>query len=359
MYSALRNLRDIVWKQRPIQLTFFVTKRCNSSCPFCFSLRSSNNALDNRPELSLSEISKFSSSLGSFLWLAFSGGEIYLREDLVEISEIFYKNNKPAIILFPTNGLLSEVIQARTEKILDRCPKSTIVVKLSIDGLYDDHDELRKSPGSFKKTIETYHMLERLLGKHQNFELGVNTVFCSENENSMDAVIDFVAGLRNIKTHTISLIRGNLVNDHFKRVDYNKYLKAVKKLELNQINNKSSIYRFKGARIKAAQDIVQHRLIYRTAQDRKRCIPCYAGRLNVVIKENGDVYPCELLTESFGNIRDYEYDVGKIIRSDKAGQILNSIRNNHCYCTHECYYMTNILFNPKLYPAIAKEYLRF
>ncbi len=359
MYSPLRNLRDIVWKQRPIQLTFFITKRCNANCPYCFSLRSSNKTLDDRPELSLAEICKISSSLGSFLWLAFSGGEIYLREDLVEISEIFYKNNKPAIILFPTNGLLSEVIQARTEKILERCPKSTIVVKLSIDGLYDDHDALRNSPGSFEKTVETYHMLEKLIGKHPNFELGINTVFCSKNQNSMDAIINFVAGLKNIKTHTISLIRGNLVNEHFKRVDYQKYLKAVERLEMNQINNKSGIYRFKGARIKAAQDIVQHRLIYQTAQDRGRFIPCYAGRLNVVIKENGDVYPCEILTESFGNVRDYEYNVGNVTRSDKARRILDSIRNNHCYCTHECYYMTNILFNPRLYPAIAKEYLRF
>ncbi len=282
-----------------------------------------------------------------------------MRDDLVEISEIFYKNNKPAIILFPTNGLLPDVIRARTENILMRCPNSTIVVKLSIDGLESDHDKLRNSPGNFEKTLDTYRMLEHLISKHPNFELGINTVFCSENQDSMDAIIDFVAGLKNIKTHTISLIRGNLVNEHFKKVNYHKYLQAVHKLEINQKSKKSSIYSFKGARIKAAQDIIQHRLIYRTVQDRKRIIPCYAGRLNLVIKESGDVYPCEILSESFGNVRNHEYDVGSVMNSGKAGQVLDSIRGNRCYCTHECYYMTNILFNPRLYPAIAKEYLRF
>ena len=43
-----------------------------------------------------------------------------------------------------------------------------------------------------------------------DFELGIKTVFCSENQDSMDRIIDFVSGLKNIKKHTMSLIRGNL-----------------------------------------------------------------------------------------------------------------------------------------------------
>jgi hypothetical protein len=35
-----------------------------------------------------------------------------------------------------------------------------------------------------------------------------------------------------------------------------------------------------------------------------------------------------------------------------------SIRNNECYCTHECYFMTNILFNLHMYPALMREYLQ-
>jgi len=31
--------------------------------------------------------------------------------------------------------------------------------------------------------------------------------------------------------------------------------------------------------------------------------------------------------------------------------------NSRCHCTHECYFMTNILFNPRLYPSLMKEYL--
>jgi radical SAM protein with 4Fe4S-binding SPASM domain len=351
-------MKEIFWKQRPIHLTFFVTRRCNAGCPFCFYLRTAKETPDIRPELSLKEISKTSSSLGSLLWLAFSGGEIYLRDDLVDISGIFYKNNKPAIMLFPTNGLLPEVILDRTEKILGNCPKSVIAVKLSLDGVGRAHDALRNSPGSFDKTMQTYHMLEGLMEKYPNFELGINTVFCSENQDSMDKIIDFVRGLKNIKAHTISLVRGNLANKDYKRVDYQKYNKAIARLEENLKKKISGIYRFSGARVKAAQDIVQRRLIYQTACEQNRVIPCYAGRLNLVLSENGDVYPCEILADNFGNVRNYDYDIRSILKSEKARKIINEIRANQCHCTHECYTMTNILFNPKLYPALAKEYLQ-
>jgi len=161
-----------------------------------------------------------------------------------------------------------------------------------------------------------------------------------------------------IKTHTISLIRGNLSDRSFQQIDYRKYYHAIEKLENNLKAHTSSIYRFKGAKIKAAQDILQRRLINRTLLEQKRLVPCYAGRLNLVLTENGDVYPCEILTETFGNVRDYDYDMGKVMQSDHAKKIIDAIMNKRCYCTHECYFMTNILFNPLLYPSLAKEYIQ-
>jgi MoaA/NifB/PqqE/SkfB family radical SAM enzyme len=357
MYSPFRHIGSILGEKRPIHLTFFLTRRCNAQCPFCFYLKTDKNT-KHEPELSLDEIEKISRSMGTLLWLAFSGGEIYLRDDLVEISGIFYRNNKPAVMLFPTNGLLPELIKDRTERILKQCPKSIVAVKLSMDGLYHEHDALRNTPGSFEKTLATYDLLKGLLDTYPNFELGINTVFCSENQDRMDPIIDFVNSLNSIKTHTISLVRGNLEKSGFKDVDYIKYNHAIERLENNLKQNISSIYRFRGAKIKAAQDILQRRLINRTTLEQKRLIPCYAGRLNLVLTESGDVFPCEILSESFGNVKDFDYDMKKAVRSDKAKKIIASIMDKSCYCTHECYFMTNILFNPMLYPALAREYIQ-
>jgi len=358
MYSPFRHINSIFWKRRPIHLTFFLTRRCNARCPFCFYLKTDTNSVTQNTELSLDEVEKISGTMGPLLWLAFSGGEIYLREDLVEISRIFYRNNKPAVMLFPTNGLLPQLIRDRTEQVLKQCPQSIIAVKLSMDGLYQDHDALRNTPGSFEKTMATYHLLKGLLDIYPNFELGINTVFCSANQEKMDEIIDFANSMEGIKTHTISLIRGNLSDRSFKNIDYRKYHHAIGRLENNLKTNISSIYRFKGAKIKAAQDILQRRLINRTMLEQKRLVPCYAGRLNLVITEDGNVYPCEILTETFGNVKDYDYNMKKVVRSDKAKRIIGSIMNKECYCTHECFFMTNILFNPGLYYRLAKEYMQ-
>jgi len=357
MYSPLRHTGSILSKGQAVQLTFFVTRKCNAKCPFCFYVDNTSNTENNKAgvaELSFDEIQKISNSLGKLLWLAFSGGEPYLRKDLVEISKIFYEQNSPVFMLFPTNGLMPDLIQDKTEQILKYCKKSVVTVKLSLDGLRGDHDALRATPGCFDKIMQTYQLLGDLLERYPNFELGINTVFCSENQDKMDEIIDFVQDLTNVKTHTISMVRGNLADAHYKEVDQYKYRRAINRLENNLKNQTSNIYRFRGARLKAAQDILQRRLIHQTLLDQQRLIPCYAGRLNLVLTETGDVYPCEILSTSFGNVRDHDYNMKEIVHSERARPVLDSIVNNRCYCTHECYF----LFNPRLYPTLAREYVQ-
>ena len=355
MYSALRHIPSIFRKRRPIQLTFFVTRKCNARCPWCFYLKS-RDAAGDRELLSLAEIRKVSDSLGRLLWVAFSGGEVFLRDDLVDIAAVFHDRNKPRILLFPTNGLLPESITDQTERILRRCPKSVVVVKVSLDGLDDRHDELRRAPGAFDKALETYRSLGRLCSRYPNLELGVNTVFLSENQDRMDEIIDFVADLDTGGTHTISMVRGNLVEDRYKSVDVRKYRRAADRLEQNLKDGLTGIHRFAGGRFKAAQDILQRRLIGRTLEADRRLVPCYAGNLNLVLTETGEVYPCEVLGQSLGNVRAHGHDVRGLLGSEQARAVLGPIADGACHCTHECNFVMNILFNPTLYPALFKEY---
>jgi MoaA/NifB/PqqE/SkfB family radical SAM enzyme len=345
---------SVVWKHDPIQLTFFLTRKCNARCPFCFYL--SRKDAQPAPELTLDEIRKVSASLGRLLWLAFSGGEIFLREDLVEITKAFYENNKPVIILLPTNGLLPDRIAEQTEAILKHCTKSTVAVKLSLDGPEDVHDTLRGVAGAFQKTITTYEKLRPLLDRYRNFELGINTVFCSANQGHMDDLMMFVNGLDGIRAHTISLVRGDVAEEGLKDVDMDVYCRTIEKLEANLKGSRRGRYRFSGARLKAAQDILQRRLIHDTVQKKKRLIPCYAGKLTLVLTEAGDVFPCESFTRNMGNVRACEDDVKKLLAGSKARAALHAVQHCGCSCTHECYMMMNILFNPALYPSLLKEY---
>jgi len=296
--------------------------------------------------------------MGKLLWLAFSGGEIFLRNDLVEITRIFYDNNRPAIILLPTNGLLTEVILARTEAILKQCKKSSVVVKLSLDGPEEIHDSLRGVDSAFRKTMETFRALAPLLDRYPNFELGINTVFCSANQDYMDGLIDYVKNLDRPVTHTVSLIRGDVPDASLKNMDVDKYYRAVRTLESDLREKLSGRYRFRGARLKTAQDIIQRRLIHETLEKNRRLLKCVAGRLTLVLTEYGDVYPCEPLAKKMGNVRKKGCDMSSLLKTDRAREIIDLIKSNGCHCTHECYFIMNIMFNPSMYPSLAREYMR-
>jgi radical SAM protein with 4Fe4S-binding SPASM domain len=359
-YSPFRHIPSIIRKSRPIQLTLFLTRRCNARCPFCFYISNKELAASSADELSLAEIGKISDQLGKLLWLAFSGGEIFLRPDLVEITTLFYRANRPALILLPTNGLLQDTIYHNVENILQQCPQSSIVVKLSLDGPEPIHDELRGVPGAYQKTLKTCEALGSLVEKYPNFELGINTVFCRANQDHIDEVLDLVKTFPQIKTHTVSLIRGEVFRNDLKQVDLAKYKKVIERLESDLKKRVAAMYRFRGGKLKAAQDILQRKLIYEAARKTKRTTPCYAGKLNLVVTETGDLYPCEDFSETMklGNFRQSGYDLPGLLKSEHARKIFSFIHDKGCHCTHECYFMTNILFNPMHYPALLKEYLQ-
>jgi radical SAM protein with 4Fe4S-binding SPASM domain len=340
-------------------LTFFVTKRCNAHCPYCFYLSSQNGHGKGEGELTLDEIGNVSASMGDLLWLAFSGGEIFMRNDIDKIAEIFYRQNRPSIILLPTNGLLPDISAGKTEEILKSCRNSTVVVKLSIDGTGEDNDALRGVKGSLEKTIRTYELMERLQGRYENMELGVNTVFTSANQDRMDDIIEFVRGMKGIRTHTVSLIRGDVGEEILKDIDIEKYRYTARKLEEEYRKRNRGMYRFAGARLKTAQDIVQRRIIYKTCKENKKQLECYAGRLTLVLTENGDVFPCESFSPKLGNVRENGYDMMELLANEKNRKTVGAIRDGGCFCTHECYAMMNILFNPAMYPSLLKEYVRF
>jgi radical SAM protein with 4Fe4S-binding SPASM domain len=354
--GIMRHLGAVIRKNKPIHLTFFVTAQCNSRCPFCFYLQREDVSRE-QGELTLGEIEKISASMDSLLWLLYSGGEPFLREDLVDITRAFYENNSPWIITIPTNALLPGKIEKDTRDILEICGDSVVAVKLSLDALRADHDALRGVKGNFSKVMETYHRLAPLLDEHPNFELGINTVFCRANQDKILDVIRYVRGMDRIRTHTLSMVRGNLRDESYLDVDLELYRRAIGEMEDDLKQRRSSFYRFPAARLKAAQDIIQRRLIYETVKEGQRLIPCYAGRLNLVMTESGDVYPCEMLEDKMGNVREHGYSIPQLLRSERAERVISRVENSGCYCSHECYFMTNILFNPGTYGKLIREYI--
>jgi MoaA/NifB/PqqE/SkfB family radical SAM enzyme len=357
MHSPLRHARSLFLKTRPIHLTFFVTRRCNARCPFCF-YAAARDAEDAAPELRLDEIRRVARSLDPLLWVLFSGGEPFLREDLAEVSRVFHDVNRAAFLTFPTNGLLPEAVVETTEDVLRRCPESVVVVKVSLDGVGERHDALRGTPGGFAKAVQTCEGLAALAERHPRLEVGVNTLLGPANRRDVPDVVRFVHGLAGVRAHTLTLERAP-DGGPAPGVDPEDHRAATDLLERLWSARREPFHRFAGARLKAAQDRLQRRLIRRTLAERRRVLPCYAGRLNLVLTERGELHPCESRWQlSFGNVRDAGYDVRAMLRSARGRAVAGEVRRGSCWCSHECNFLTNILFHPGTQPALVREWAR-
>lgn len=347
-YSSLRFLPRLFFKgRRPIHLTFFITNRCNARCPYCFYREELNQDKDL---LTIVEIEKVVRSFRSpLLWLLLSGGEPFLHPAIDTICRLFYHYTRPSFIVIPTGCTLPRIIEQKMTTIIRDCPNSRIVLKASLDGWGKEHDRLRGVPGNFNRFLETIDRVGPLTEKYKNFDLGVNSVFLPENEDRMTDLYRKVRQFPSVRLHTVNLVRGAQVGHQWRDVDMEKYRELGRIMGQDALGHKGRRYHFFLSRLKAAQNLLEKELIYQTVRRRRRQLPCYAGRLNLVLSETGDVFPCEMLDWKCGNVREARYDLEKIIFRREVRDYLTKIRQGtpQCHtCTHECNLATNILFNP-------------
>ncbi|HET6444173.1 MAG TPA: radical SAM protein [candidate division Zixibacteria bacterium] len=141
-------------EHRLLAVHWEITYRCNEKCTHCY--------LDVLPpgakvpgELSTEEAKRVIDELADLgaLTISFSGGEVFLRKDIFEISR--YARKKGFAIRYFTNGILIKPEIA--DKIAEVKP---VVVELSLYGANaETHDGITKVPGSFELTLRAVELL--------------------------------------------------------------------------------------------------------------------------------------------------------------------------------------------------------
>lgn len=136
----------------PIDCVIAVTYQCNSRCRMCDIWK-----LKDTRELAAGDFRKLPATLRD---INISGGEPFLRFDLVKIIEVIRQACPDAKLIISTNGMMPELIKQQTERILKIV--SDIGVAVSVDGLGAIHDQMRGVPGSFEKAIATIKVLRQI-----------------------------------------------------------------------------------------------------------------------------------------------------------------------------------------------------
>ena len=85
---------------------------------------------------------------------------------------------------------------------------------------------------------------------------------------------------------------------------------------------------------------------------------CHAGFLSVHIVADGDVWSCCVLSRSFGNLRDADFDFPTVWFSDAAEEFRAWMRERRCACPLANAAYTNLLAEPAAAGRIAAALVR-
>ncbi|MGV8048741.1 MAG: radical SAM/SPASM domain-containing protein [Anaerolineaceae bacterium] len=347
------------WKlgsqRSPTVIVFFITSRCNLRCSHCFYWHELNSQQD---ELSLSEIEKMASSLLSPIHLSITGGEPFLRQDIVEICSIFNKVNGCRNIGIATNGFKSERIASTCSTILNTIPLDSLSVQVSIDGLQSTHDAIRGLSGAYDWALKTIQELAILSKTSERFTVAASITVQKRN---VKEIADLIGQLLPFQIPIrFALVRGQdfgtyglpktLSSECNPRetdspvVDLERLTELFRKIDAMNI---SSSYQFWSKR---QQKKIE--LSLQMMKTRKKQLPCYAGKLDGVIYANGEMALCEL-SKPIGNIRDHHYNIASLWSSKESQNVRQGIRN--CFCIHGCNLATSMMFDPEILKSVLDQ----
>ena len=303
--SVYRNRNHRV--DLPRFLTYTVTFGCNARCIMCDSWK-----MPAKGDLSTEEVDRIFSQLPVMDAIRLTGGEPFVRRDLLEIGQIAERRLKPLVLHITTNGFLTDRVVAYCEQRDRRVPLQMLV---SIDGVGEKHNHVRGSTQAWNMVLETIRVLaprQKALG----MRLGVNqTIVDAEG-------LDHYRQLREILRPLG--IHNNVVMAYDMSATYNVEREVdVAPTEVGQF---STFGEFTDQNLRELLDEVESdlkslpwgerlakRYYLRGIRNRllgKRGVPnptCVALNSHLRIFPNGDVPTCQFNSRVVGNLREQSF----------------------------------------------------
>ncbi|MCP5102373.1 MAG: radical SAM protein [bacterium] len=284
----------------PTTIQLLLTRKCNLDCLYCGAAQF--DAKEKEPELTTGEWTNLLKRLKEIqvFRLDFSGGEIFLREDIFHILETAaaYKFPKMSVT---TNGTLIDGAAARKLKTL-----GFKELAVSLDGSPEIHNHIRRTGGndSFARTMEGInHLVENRVIPQILFTP------LKMNYKALPALVDILHPL-GIKTLSFnSLHPSGRCRAIHKDIMLDCFVEAVEMREIIQeirekypdfkVDDPPFTYQCYPQMMAGKEDNPS------PAGKRKKLKPCSAGHSSCNITASGWVIPCsELFDFRGGNIRE-------------------------------------------------------
>jgi Fe-coproporphyrin III synthase len=311
--TALKS--NVTTLSRPYKLNYAITMGCQSRCLTC-------NIWEIKPkdELRIDEIAQFAKKNNYFRWIELTGGEPFLRSDIVQIAKTFTDNAKSLYILtMPTNSLCNQETElSRLREILELgVPR--VAVTLSLDGHRELHDKIRGIPGNYDKVISMHKRLTELKKEYKNLYFLFGYTMSKFNEGQFRATYEAVK-------KEIPNLRYNDFHVNLSQTSSNYYhnqqseIKTDNSAAILEIADIIKNRRFDADPIQVIQNAFMKGLL-KFASTGKTPIKCRSLEASIFMDSWGNVYPSIMWDRKIANIRDIGYDLDGVWESEEAKEV--------------------------------------
>jgi MoaA/NifB/PqqE/SkfB family radical SAM enzyme len=289
---------------RPSWCTFLVTYRCNARCKMCDSWR-----VKPGRELTAPQIAEVFAKVGHLDVVRLTGGEPFLREDMVAVARAVVAHASPKVLHITTNGSFPDRVAGFVDALADDRELGRLAFMVSLDGMPGEHDANRGEDVTFERALETVRTLVA-----RGVRVSVNHTVISkqslaDNEAIRRAVEPLGVDVHSVLAYSDSAmysikLRGKRAEHLISKSGYplhpslegadvigfvERELKAADRLPLRERVGKRYYLRGLRARLRGDADPKPH----------PRCV---ALRSHLRLLPDGRVPVCQFNTETVGNL---------------------------------------------------------
>ncbi len=286
-----RFIRTTVEKHLPVNAHFDLTYRCNERCIHCY--------LDHEDygEMTTAEVRSVLDQLAEAgtLFLAFSGGEIFLRKDLFEL--LAYARKLHFDISLKTNALL--VNEERAAQLRTLGVRRVQISIYSSDPAV--HDAITQVPGSLARSLDAIPLLRR-----QGLQVKLACPLMRQNLLGYREVMNLAETLG--VPYVLDLTITPMMNgDRGTLALRNRGKELLAVLTDAKLNTHSTAGCNEGGRTAGTGSLGSTTSSGLEGEQTYEDIPCSAGHNSVYISPYGDVFPCVQLVMPASNLRRHSF----------------------------------------------------
>jgi radical SAM protein with 4Fe4S-binding SPASM domain len=256
-----------------------LTDECNLSCKYCYA-ESGGNCKETLTLDKLKDIANQVKEITSHVGYTISGGEPLLNPDTLEYIKFLKELGNDICLL--TNGLL--INENNAKYLAEYCS----MIKISLDGSNDSINGLTRGKNGFDKIMSSYKLLLKY-----NANVMINMTVTKKNIDDIQ----------------------NMVETFGSRLSLQPFFKAGRGSGNEDLEITGSEYFYAMANVDGVNPLGAVARSLDTLRGRG-VTKCAMADSEISISENGDVFPCQMLTD--------EEFCGGSIKTQSIKEILNS-----------------------------------